>query len=229
MLKHESKVADFSATMADLDTYHDKVIVFEAVRASDTSRLFTRQPLQPTNTQMPSSPRVSSPKPDGVKPSFHGTLDENFRAMHGQTLHTGTHANVHSIPQSPGPISQIPRSRSQTSSSAFQPSILSHSSIKSRSTPHSGATTPLSTSDHASGDVHMAGSARYDPNGRDRVQASYPDYCNAASSYHQSHRIKSELCTETKLHDAPPTVGPPVSTADFEDQKQKSFQLHSLL
>lgn len=48
ILKHESKSANLSATMGDLDTYKDKVIVFEAVRVSDTSRLVTRQPLQPT-------------------------------------------------------------------------------------------------------------------------------------------------------------------------------------
>lgn len=36
--------------MADLDTYKDKVIVFEAIKASDSSRVLTRQPLQPSNT-----------------------------------------------------------------------------------------------------------------------------------------------------------------------------------
>ena len=82
MLKHESKLANLTATMADLDTYNDMVIVFEAVRASDTSRLVTRQPLQPTNTQLLASPRLSPHKSAGFKPSFDSTLDENHRGMY---------------------------------------------------------------------------------------------------------------------------------------------------
>ena len=159
--------------MADLDTYKDKVIVFEAVRASDTSRLVTRQPLQPTNTQLLSSPRVSPHKSAGFKPSFDGTLDENHRGMHGQTQHTGTQLNINSVPDR---ISQAPRSLSQNSSSAFSSSMTPHMSVRSLSTPQSGATVPLSPSYHAGGDVETAGFARYCANWRDRIQASHPDY-----------------------------------------------------
>ena len=51
----------------------------------------------------------------------------------------------------------------------------------------------------------------------------------AASSHHQSQGIKLEPTMETKVHDMPPIVEPPISTADFEDQKQESFQLQTLL
>lgn len=51
----------------------------------------------------------------------------------------------------------------------------------------------------------------------------------AASSNDQSYGIKSEPTAEAKLHKALSTVNPPVSSADSEDQKQKSFQLQMLL
>ena len=97
-------MTNLTATMADLDTYNDKVIAFEAVRASDTSRLGTRQPLQPTNTQIPSSPRKFPHKPASIKPSFDSASDEN-----------GTRSNTHSLPRSPDRISLASRSHSQTS------------------------------------------------------------------------------------------------------------------
>ena len=159
--------------MADLDIYKDKVIVFEAVRVSDTSRLLTRQPLQPTNTQLLSSPRLSPHKSAGFKPSSDSTLDENHRAMHGQTLHTDAQSNVHSVPDR---TSQASRSLSQNSSSAFSSSITPHFSVRSLSTPQSGATTPLSPSNHTDKDVDTAGFARYYALWRDRFQVSHPDY-----------------------------------------------------
>ena len=51
----------------------------------------------------------------------------------------------------------------------------------------------------------------------------------AVSSDHRSHGIKPEPTTEKKLHDTPPTVEPPASTADLKEQKQKSFQLQTIL
>lgn len=119
--------------MADLDTYMDKVIVFEAIKASDASHQVTRQPLQPTNAQIPSPTRRSSHKAADIKPSLDGASDEN---------HTP----------------------------------LSHSAVRNRLTPHSGATSPLSTSDHAGGSVDMAGFDRYYADLHDRIQVSYPDY-----------------------------------------------------
>ena len=157
--------------MADLDTYNDKVIVFEAVRASDTSRLVTRQPLQPTNTQLLSSPRLSPHKAAGFKPSFDSTSDENQRGMH--TQHTGTQINIKSVPDR---MSQAPPSLSQNASSAFSSSMNSHMSVRSLSTPQSGATVPLSPSNHAGGDADTAGFASYCANWRDRIQASHPNY-----------------------------------------------------
>lgn len=69
-------------------------------------------------------------------------------------------------------------------------------------TPHSGATTPLSTSDRAEG---------------------------TASPIHGVHGIKSEQTTEKELRDELPIVEPPLSAAELEEQKQKSFQLQTLL
>lgn len=165
--------------MADLDTYKDKVIVFEAVKASGTSRLVTRQPLQSTNTQILSSPRGSSRKPTGVKPSFDGPADENHippsamsyssllpsKDMYTQASHPGTQSNIHALSLS-----------SHTSGSKFRSSTLPQSSVRSRLTPHSGATTPSSTSDHAIGSVDLAGFDRYYASWHDRIQVSYPDY-----------------------------------------------------
>ena len=172
-MKHESKLATLTATMADLDIYKDKVIVFEAVRASDTGRLITRQPLQPTNTQLLYSPRLSPYKPAGFKPSFDSTLDENHRAMHGQTPHTGTQSNIHSVPDR---TSQVSRSPSQNSSSAISSSITPQMSVRGLSTPQSGATVSLSPSNYAGGSVDTAGFARYCADWRDRIQASHPNY-----------------------------------------------------
>ena len=157
--------------MADLDTYKDKVIVFEAVKASDANRLATRQPLQPTNTQIPSSPRASSHKPAGIKPGLDGTLDEN-----NVRPYVGTQSNTHSLPRSLDRISQPSRVGSHFPGSTCQSSTLPQASVNSRLTPHSGTTTPLSASDHASGSVDMAGFDRYYASWHDRVKVSYPDY-----------------------------------------------------
>jgi len=43
--------------MADLNTFDDQIVVFEAVKASDTGRLPIRQPLQPTDSPILSPPR----------------------------------------------------------------------------------------------------------------------------------------------------------------------------
>ena len=63
VLKHESKVlANLQATMSELDTYRDRVIAFEAVKATDASRLVsTRQPLQPKSPQALSPSSDSNP------------------------------------------------------------------------------------------------------------------------------------------------------------------------
>ena len=42
-----------------MDVYHDRVVVFEAIKTSDVSRLPSRRPLQPTNTQILSPPDKS--------------------------------------------------------------------------------------------------------------------------------------------------------------------------
>lgn len=195
--------------MGDLDIYQDKVIVFEAIRASDTSRLVTRQPLQPKSTQL-RSPHV----PADTKQSFDGVSDENripspampyhslYQSRTMQTLHPSTQSNIHSLSSSLGRTSEAPYSNSHTLGSASRSAILPHSPVGSRMTPYSGATTPLSTSDRAEG---------------------------TASPGHGVHGIKSEQTTETKLHDTLPIVEPPLSAAELEEQKQKSFQLQTLL
>lgn len=175
--------------MADLDTYKDKVIVFEAVKVSDTSRLITRQPLRPTNTQLLSPPSGSLHKSAGIKPILDGASDENItpspampygslhqsRAMHGQALYAGTWSNTHSLSPS-GRMPQVPHSNSHTSGSTFRSSTLPHSSVRGDVTPHSRATTPLSTSNHAFENVDMAGFDRYHASWHDRLQVSYPGH-----------------------------------------------------
>ena len=51
----------------------------------------------------------------------------------------------------------------------------------------------------------------------------------AVSSGNRVHGIKPEPTTVSKFEDAPPTVEPPVSVAELEEQKNKSFQLQTLL
>jgi len=51
ILHFESKPADPTSKMADLDTYHDKIIIFEAVKVGESVRSVSRQPLQTTNPQ----------------------------------------------------------------------------------------------------------------------------------------------------------------------------------
>lgn len=52
-LKHDSKIAEPAATVAELNkkTYNDNVVVFEAVKTSDTSRFPARQPLHEADSQ----------------------------------------------------------------------------------------------------------------------------------------------------------------------------------
>lgn len=174
--------------MGDLDVYKDKVIVFEAVKTSDTGRLITRQPLQPTNTQL-LSPNGSSPELTSIKGSIDRAADENVtpsdmshgsfppsKAVHGQALHPGTQSNAQPLSPSLGRVSDAPSSNPHTSGSTFRPSTLQHSSARSSTTPHPGAATPLSTSDDAGGSVNMAGFDRFYDNWYDRTLVSYPDY-----------------------------------------------------
>jgi len=70
-------VANLQSTMAELDSYDDKIITFEAVKASDSGRLVTtRQPLQPKNTQTFSPPpqklAYGMDGPQDIKPSMYG-------------------------------------------------------------------------------------------------------------------------------------------------------------
>lgn len=173
--------------MADFDTYKDKIIVFEAVKASDTSRLVTRQPLRPTNNQLPSSPRASSHKSVDIKPSTDGASDENHnpplatpydsllssRAMYGQALSAVTQPNGHSLPYSPG-------RNSHNSASTPPPSAARPPSTKSHLTPYSSATNPLSTSNSPSRSVDMAGFDRYYANLHDKIQAKLPGFNDSA-------------------------------------------------
>ena len=48
-------------------------------------------------------------------------------------------------------------------------------------------------------------------------------------SNHPSHGIKAEPTTELKVHDVPPMGEPSIHSAVLEDQKQKIFQLQTLL
>ena len=178
--------------MGDLDSYKDKVIVFEAVKTSDSNRLITRQPLRPSNTQLPSSARSSSPKSAAVKASLDGPADENHnpssamphnslspsKAIHGQALRPGTQSNGHKLSPLSVRRSQTPRSPSHSSSSGYRSSTLPHSSVRSRLTPHSGATTPSLTHDHAVGSVNTIGFERYCATWRDRIRVSHPGYDN---------------------------------------------------
>ena len=183
-------MANLNTVMGDLDSYKDKVIVFEAVKTSDSSRLITRQPLRPSNTQLPSSPHNSSQKSTAVKASLDGPADENHnplsampnnslpptRDIHGQALRPGTQHNGHRIPPSSDRRSQTPRSPSHSSSSGFRSSTLPHSSVKSRLTPYLRATTPSMTYDQAVGKVDKADFERYCASWGDRVRVSNPGY-----------------------------------------------------
>ena len=175
--------------MADLDTYKDKVIVFEAVKASDSSRVLTRQPLQPSNTQLHSHATGPSHAAD-IKQSLDGASDENdvpksamsygplhpSRAMHGQAPHAGAQSNSHPLSPSSDRMSQASPSHSHASGSMFASPIISHSSVKSPLISHSGGATSNPTSDHADGSVNMTGFNRYHEAWHDRVRVSYPDY-----------------------------------------------------
>lgn len=68
--------------------------------------------------------------------------------------------------------------------------------------PHSGAPTPLSTSNRADGTV---------------------------SPGHGVHGIKSDQTLEAKFPEMAPMVEPSLSATEIEEQKQKSFQLQKLL
>ncbi len=175
--------------MADLDTYKDKVIVFEAIKASDSSRVLTRQPLQPSNTQLHSHATEPSHAAD-IKQGLDGASDENnipksamlygslhpSRAMHGPAPHPGAQSNSHPLSPSSDRMFQAPPSHSHASGSIFASSKLPRSSVESHLISHSGGATPNPTSDHADGSVNMTGFDGYHDAWHDRIRVSYPDY-----------------------------------------------------
>lgn len=106
MLRHESKQADLSATMAHFNTYNDNVIVFEAADTSDTSCMRSPRPLEPKNVQLRSQPTTTSKASGDIKPEFPivrdrmtNISDENRDAQQpapyshspraGQAMHSG--------------------------------------------------------------------------------------------------------------------------------------------
>ncbi|KAL8795726.1 MAG: hypothetical protein Q9195_001777 [Heterodermia aff. obscurata] len=77
ILRHEFQPLDLSRSLADLDTYKDRLIVFEAVPSSDTARYVSRLPLSPTaqslqqaqadNAKQPSTPDIPSSVPQTTR------------------------------------------------------------------------------------------------------------------------------------------------------------------
>lgn len=94
VLKHESKVLyNLQSTLGELDSYNDKVVAFEAVKASDSGRMVSsRQPLQPKNSQ-PLSPPVEQPRHglNGIQnikpPPFEAPASRGPEDAHHPTAH----------------------------------------------------------------------------------------------------------------------------------------------
>jgi len=68
LLKYNDRFLDNTTLMRELNDHGDNLIVMEAVKRSDLPARAARQPLQPSNAQVPTKP--ASPAPEAVKPSL---------------------------------------------------------------------------------------------------------------------------------------------------------------
>ena len=202
MLKHDSTpLVNLQATMSELDTYHDQVIAFEAVRATDTSRPFNvRQPLQPKSSQMFSPPQQNSTikrdDAEDVKPlsGFSSQLANENR---------------------PAAYPAIPKQRSPSTPSRSSLPVLNSYDPRSRglksSSPRQSYGSPGGQYYRGMND-HLA------------VPAQSPLTSNSTPN-----NVKCEGESETRNGTGSSIEEPPISKAELEEQSPKTFQLQTLL
>lgn len=110
--------------MADLNTFDDQVVVFEAVKTSGTSRLPVREPLRPTNTQI-----LSPPRKEYHSHGMDGVADVKLSVPHSQgpglnARNEENPPNPSSHPISPGTFG--PPRISDRSRETLSPAVPSH-------------------------------------------------------------------------------------------------------
>ena len=182
--------------MADLDTHNDHLVVFEAIRVSDTSRLNVRQPLQPKNNQVltPTPKQKHFQETGNIKdivPNHQAQMlnsqDENRGVAPGPNprVHMQSHQaaspkslyNISSPAQPSDALSPAARSSPKSMGSRFQSPVPSHMSTSSRHAAHLGNMTPSSTFNQGSESTDPTASfVRYLEAWRDRIRVSFPRY-----------------------------------------------------
>ena len=211
--------------------YHDGVVVFEAVKTSNASRLPSRQPLQPTNIQVLSPPSNSQspqnladvktpiPAPQNLIPR---PLDENSMFQPKSYLpqvHTECSqpsANVRSYTNTPSSIpAQCPSPEvSHRSSTALQvrkppPLIKVPSPASHKVSPARQASVSMRTSNVSS-------------------SAPSPDTAHLGAAQVSSY-LGSEPWATLNPQNIPAIDEPPIFSAEVDNQHQKTFQLQTLL
>lgn len=235
--------------MANLNTYNDNVIAFEAVRASDTSRLAARQPLQPTERReqhklaaLHSEPQI----PKGLKP-VHSTIqsplidagDENFSTSNfpsstRRSAYPG--AESRNFPGNhPGLKLSSPRVASRFSSQTSRDNTPTppqprakqgkyppwlQSSDLSRVSPYSEDAALSMPTDHTGSDPEARA-------GRERRVQTENSHLRSTST--APDRAIDDGTQEEMPVTAPYFLQPPAASAELEEQRNKTFQLQTLL
>ena len=231
ILKHGSQLVNLQATVAELDMYRDGVVVFEAIKTSNASRLPSRQPLQPTNNQVLSPPDKSRPSqiladvktpipaPRNLIPR---PLDENsiFQPKpYPPQVHTECSqppANVGSYTNTPSPTTtHCPSPNvSYRSSSALQ--MGSHPPSNKIPFPAPHLVSPARSASISMRASNMSSSTL----GSDAAQLGPLQVSNCSGSKPKANSDQQRIPAMDK---------PPISPAEVDDQHQTTFQLQTLL
>ncbi len=211
--------------------YRDRVVVFEAIKTSNASRLPSRQPLQPTNTQVLSPPDKSQssqnladvktpiPAPRNLIPRL---LDENSMFL-PKPFQPQVHTECSQPPANVRPYTNIP---SPTTSHCPWPdeSHRSSSALQMGSRPPLTkvpfpATHPVSPARQASISTRSSNMPSSPP-GPDTAQLGPVQVSSYSGSEPRANRDPQNI---------PAMDEPPISPAEVDDQHQKTFQLQTLL
>ena len=224
VLKHGSQLVNLQATVAELDVYNDRVVVFEAVNISNVSRLPSRRPLQPTNTQVLSPPDKSSRSQNLVdvkmpistaQNPIARPLDENSMLQpkaHLPQAHTERS-------QPPADVMSYAKTPSPNKSHSAAPDVSDRASFALPM----GSPPPLSKVSSAA--THLVSPARQASTSmRPSSMVGSPE-----SSYNaQSGPVHVSSCSNGVLPNNSASEAPPVTPVEV-DEHQKTFQLQTLL
>lgn len=225
VLKHGSQPVNLQAKVAELDIYHDRVVVFEAVEISNESHLPSRRPLQPTNTQVLSPPDKSSHSQKSVNDKMPISapqkliprpLDENSMfqpkpyLLQAHTECSQPPTDVRSFANTPSPIKSHHPAPNVSQRSSFALPMGSPSPLSKVPCPATHIDSPARQVPTSMRPSNMLTS----PPGLDTTQLGPVQ----SSSYSNAKPPNNSVSNE-----------PPITPVEVDDEHQKTFQLQTLL